>query len=281
MTDIQSALGWARAELGEVENPGLEASILLCHCLQCESVYLHTWPEKKIETSLLDQYRQLVNKRKTGQPVAYLLGYRDFWTLRLQVSPHTLIPRAETELLVEQALGLDLPKNAKVLDLGTGTGAIALALASEKPQWQVTAVDFKSEAVELARQNAVINQLHQVTILQSNWFSALAENKFDLIVSNPPYVETDSPWLKQGDVRFEPSSALTSGKDGLDDIRHIAEASANHLCLNGFILLEHGYQQQSAVHKILENKGFSSIHCIKDLANLDRATIAQYRQAVV
>ncbi|MFT4789686.1 MAG: release factor glutamine methyltransferase, partial [Paraglaciecola sp.] len=201
---IEKALAWAKEQLVLSDSPALDSRLLLSHALQCEQVYLLTWPDKPLEPTVLSQYQQLVAKRKTGRPVAYLLGYRDFWTQRLQVSPATLIPRPETELLVEIALGLPLSHDAQVLDLGTGTGAIALALASENPNWQVTGVDVNPDAVLLAKANGVANQLKHVRFLPSDWFSALDGNKFALIVSNPPYVETGSEYLQQGDVRFEP-----------------------------------------------------------------------------
>ncbi|MBC3764362.1 peptide chain release factor N(5)-glutamine methyltransferase [Neptunicella marina] len=279
MNNIQSLLDWGKKELGESECPdcpATDARVLLCHALQCNQTYLMTWPDKTPAPEQIEQYQLSVASRKTGTPVAYITGYRDFWTLSLKVNQHTLIPRPETELLVEQALQLNLPDKAKVLDLGTGTGAIALALASEKPGWLISAVDFKPEAVELAKFNAASAGIKNVSFFQSDWFSQVPIQQFDLIVSNPPYVEQNSPWLELGDVRFEPKSALTSGMDGLSDIRHISDVCRSYLLNNGYLLLEHGFQQADAINNILETKGFSTIHCIKDLADLDRVTVAQY-----
>ncbi|MFQ3237697.1 MAG: release factor glutamine methyltransferase [Paraglaciecola sp.] len=272
---IEQALAWAKDQLELSDSPALDSRLLLCHALQCEQVYLLTWPDKTLGPEVLSQYQQMVAKRKTGHPVAYLLGYRDFWTQRLQVSPVTLIPRPETELLVEIALGLPLSNDAHVLDLGTGTGAIALALASEKPDWQVTGVDVNPDAVLLAKANAVANQLKQVRFLPSNWFSALTGNQFALIVTNPPYVETASEYLQQGDVRFEPNRALVSGEDGLDDIRLIIAQSPNFLSANGWLAFEHGFNQHLAIAAMLAGEGFDNIQTFDDLNQLPRITLAR------
>ncbi|MDN4501275.1 peptide chain release factor N(5)-glutamine methyltransferase [Alteromonadaceae bacterium BrNp21-10] len=273
---IAEALSWAKKHLQGGESPALDAKVLLCYCLQCRESYLHTWPEKLLTQEQNLQFQQLVNKRQLGQPVAHLTGERDFWTLTLQVSPKTLIPRPETELLVEQALALPLPDNANILDLGTGTGAIALALASERPNWSVTAVDFDEDIVQLAKVNAHANKITNVQIMQSDWFSALSAQQFDLIVSNPPYVEPDSPFLLQGDVRFEPLSALTADEEGLKDIRLIVEQAAHFLNNKGYILLEHGHLQQQSVNNLLEINGFSNVSCIQDFANFARISVANF-----
>lgn len=253
------------------DSPQLDARLLLAHVLQVSSSYLYTWPEKTLNPQQIGQYQQLIAARHQGQPVAYLLGEREFWDLKLAVSPDTLIPRPETEVLVEAALQLDLPADARVLDLGTGTGAIALALASERPQWQITGVDRIAEAVELAKTNAQANQL-VVTFLQSHWFSQVS-GCFDLIVSNPPYVESDSPCLQQGDVRFEPLSALTAGQDGLDDIRHIIQQAPDYLRTGGVLMFEHGFKQGSAVSQLLREQGFEHTNSLPDLAGKSRITL--------
>lgn len=272
---IEQTLAWAKEQLVLSDSPALDSRLLLCHTLQCEQVYLLTWPDKTLDPLDLSQYQQLVAKRKAGQPVAYLLGYRDFWTQRLQVCPATLIPRPETELLVEIALGLPLTNDAQVLDLGTGTGAIALALASENPAWQVTGVDVNPDAVALAQANAVANQLKHVRFLSSDWFLALAGNKFSLIVSNPPYVEIGSEHLQQGDVRFEPDQALVSGADGLHDIRLIIAQSSNFLSTNGWLVFEHGFNQHLAIQAMLAEQGFDEIQTHNDLNHLPRVTLAR------
>lgn len=222
---ISGLLAWAKIELNEQNSAAIDARVLLCHCAQITPSFVMTWPEKVLPVEVIDRFRYLVGLRKLGHPIAYLVGYRDFWTLRLKVSEDTLIPRPETELLVEQALALHLPSQAKVLDLGTGTGAIALALASERSNWQVKGVDFMPKAVALAQDNAQQCGLTQVQFSISNWFAQIPPQQFDLIVSNPPYVESDSPYLSQGDVRFEPLWALISGESGLDDIAKIIPQS--------------------------------------------------------
>lgn len=271
---IEASLIWATEQLADSESAKLDAKLLLCHALKCQTVYLHTWPERLLtdEQNLL--FATLVDQRRIGTPIAYILGYKEFWSLRLAVSEHTLIPRPETETLVETALSLAIPPKASVLDLGTGTGAIALALASERVEWQVTGIDKQEQAVELAQRNAKTLGLEKVSFYQSDWFSAVDQTKFDLIVSNPPYVESDSHYLGEGDVRFEPDSALTSGKDGLDDIRIIIDRSRDFLADSGWLVLEHGYNQSGAIQLIFESAGFSNVQTIADLNQLPRVTLA-------
>lgn len=261
----------------------LDIELLLAHVLQQPRSYLYTWPGKTLSDSQLAEFEALLARRQAGEPVAYLLGQQGFWTLDLHVSPHTLIPRPETELLVETALALALEQHpVRVLDLGTGTGAIALALASERPQWQVTGVDAVAEAVQLAQHNALSCQQPQVRFLQSDWFAALAGEYFELVVSNPPYIALDDPHLEQGDVRFEPSSALVSGADGLDDIRQIIAQAGRHLAEQGWLLLEHGYQQAPAVQALLAHAGFIRVRSERDLSGHERVTLGQWsrREAV-
>jgi release factor glutamine methyltransferase len=217
---ISQALSWACSELSESESASLDSQILLCHVLDCSMAHLMTWPEKPLSETDQSYFQEVTTRRKNGQPIAYIIGYQGFWDLQLKVSPFTLIPRPETELLVEAALELSLLDDCNVLDLGTGTGAIALALASEKPDWKITAIDFIKEAVDLAKQNADLNDLSHINIVQSDWFAQLSNEQFHLIVTNPPYVESQSHYLKKGDVQFEPLTALTSGEDGLNDFQH-------------------------------------------------------------
>lgn len=271
---IAALLGWARGQLSGGESPAIDARILLMHCLQCDAAYLMTWPEKEVENAVAENFRKLVSERKQGRPVAHLIGYRDFWDLRLTVSPETLIPRPETELLVETALSLALPKDARVLDLGTGTGAIALALARENPDWTVTGVDLQPGAVALAEKNARDNGIDNASFLQSDWFDSVPDTAFDLIISNPPYVEQDSPYLTEGDVRFEPLTALVSGADGLNDIRHISACSLPYLVDTGVIMFEHGFQQAHGVAQILRDNRYTNITTKADLNNLPRLTFA-------
>ncbi len=196
--------------------------------------------------------------------MAHILGYWYFWDFKLAVAPCTLIPRPDTELLVEQSLALALPANSKVLDLGTGTGAIALALAKEKPNWTVTGVDLQPDAVALAKQNVQLLALANCQIKQSSWFEAVAGEQFDLIVSNPPYIDAEDPHLALGDVRFEPDSALVAPEQGLADIRHICIQAPQFLTPSGWLWLEHGYQQSDAVQQILTAAGFTSVQSVKD-----------------
>jgi release factor glutamine methyltransferase len=277
LQSIGQLLVWGKSRLPESESASLDSRLLLSHCLQCEPIYLLTWPEESVDESQYKQYCELISQRQQGQPIAYLLGYRDFWDLRLKVSNSTLIPRPETELLVESVLELPLPTTAKVLDLGTGTGAIALALASSQPKWKITAVEQNSAALELAITNAKINDLHSVDFMQGNWFSSVGQVSYDLIVSNPPYVEDNSAFLSKGDVRFEPASALTSGEDGLDDIRIIIPQSRQYLSKQGWLVLEHGFQQGADIRTIFAQNDFSNIETLHDLNGLERVSLGQYQ----
>lgn len=212
--------------------------------------------------------------------MAYLIGQREFWSLPLQVNNSTLIPRPDTEVLVETALQLSLPPAARVLDLGTGTGAIALALKSSQPQWQVTAVDRERAAVTLAQHNANSLKL-AVAVIQSDWFAALPEQQFDLIVSNPPYIDGDDPHLQQGDVRFEPTTALVAAQQGLADLFHIIDTAPLFLAPAGWLVLEHGWQQGAAVRSQLTRQGYQQVTTVCDYANLERVTIGQWSRHYV
>ncbi len=218
-----------------------------------------------------------LQRRLQGEPLAYITGRWWFWDLELEVAPCTLIPRPDTELLVEQALSLPLPANAKVLDLGTGTGAIALALAKAKPDWQLIAVDFNPDAVALALRNQQRLQLHNCQIGQSDWFSALAGQRFDLILSNPPYIDAEDPHLQQGDVKFEPLSALVAPDSGLADLQHICQNAPAFLTPGGWLWLEHGYQQAEAVQQLLQATGFTEVSSRRDYAGQWRISGGQWQ----
>jgi release factor glutamine methyltransferase len=258
------------------DSPGLDCELLLCFVLGVDPSYSKTWPERQVSDDHLAQFDELLQRRIKGEPVAYLIGSQGFWSLGLEVSAATLIPRPETELLVEVALELSLPEQASVLDLGTGTGAIALALATERSHWKVCAVDLQQQAVDLAERNRQRYQLNNVRLFASNWFDAIPAQRFDLIVSNPPYIEAGDPHLSQGDVRFEPASALVSGDDGLVDLRLVCSQSVDYLADGGWRLLEHGFDQGAAVRELLERAGFNSVETRPDLNGCERITLGRY-----
>lgn len=275
---VAQALVWATQILQNTsDSPKLDAEVLLLHVLDKPKSYLFTWPEAELTEVQLSTFKKLIAERETGHPVAHLVGVREFWSLELEVNNSTLIPRPDTETLVEKALNLDLPTNAKMLDLGTGTGAIALSLASEQPDWQVTAVDYSEQAVSLAKRNQQKLALNNVTVLQSDWFSAVPNQQFDLIVSNPPYIDELDEHLNQGDVRFEPKSALVAPDNGMADIKLIIEQARQYLAPNGYLLIEHGYQQALLLQEFFAQMAYSNILTIKDMAGCDRVTMAQWQ----
>jgi len=266
------------AELTDSDSAVLDTELLLSHALDVSRTYLKTWPDRQPDTDQVTTFAALFQRRIRGEPIAYILGHQGFWSLDLKVSEHTLIPRPETELLVETALELQLPPQSSVLDLGTGTGAIALALACERNDWNITALDFQPQAVALAEENRAAHKLDNVQIVQSNWFAALPAVKFDLIVSNPPYIENNDPHLSQGDVRFEPPSALVSGAEGLDDLILLIGQSVAFLKPNGWLLVEHGYDQGPGVRALFAEAAFSAIETRNDYNQIDRITFGQLRQ---
>ncbi len=274
MIDIKKALNQAITLLmPRSPSAQIDAEVLLAHTLKTTRTYLYTHPEKVLDNTQHAAYQQLIAKRCEGYPVAYLTGHREFWSLPLHLSEDTLIPRPETELLVELTLALLKDRSpAFILDLGTGSGAVALALAAERPDWQVLAVDSSQAAIDIAHHNASQLGLSNVRTLCSDWFSSLPHQRFDAIISNPPYIAADDPHLQQGDVRFEPRHALISGVDGMESLAHLIQHGYDHLLPGGLLLLEHGFQQKPQVTTLLCQRGYEHVRCWKDGQGHDRVS---------
>lgn len=255
----------------------LESSLLLAHVLDVKRAYLHTWPEKQLDVSQEQQFLKLVNRRKLGEPLAYILGHKEFWSLDFIVTPDVLIPRPETELLVECVLRKIPHETALVADLGTGSGVIGLVLASEKPNWTIHATDKSEQALTIAQLNKKNLNIQNVTFHLGNWCEPLPDIQFDVIVSNPPYIADNDPELQEDVLRFEPHSALISPEEGLKDIHDIIFSSRQYLKPNGLLCVEHGYRQAKEIARILEQAGYTDREIVKDLAGLDRVTIASWQ----
>ncbi len=268
------ALVWAQDQLAGGDSPALDSELLLGHCLQVNSASLFTWPEKPLDHEQWQAFEACIKRRLEGEPVAYIMGEQGFWSINLKTHPSTLIPRPETELMVETVLNMALPDKCRLVDLGTGTGAIALALAAEQPQWHILGIDYHQDAVNLARENAQLNQLQQVQFQQGDWATGL-DAGWHCIVSNPPYIDPQDPHLQQGDVRFEPLSALIAEDHGLADINIIALQAIALLDDKGWLLLEHGYDQGQAVRDILKQAGFVAVRTELDLGQRERVTLGQ------
>ena len=280
MNTVAGSLQWAELALAQstpelLESCKVDSQWLFAHVLQRNSAWLRAWPEHVLTDDQWQTYQQLIERRMAGEPVAYLTGQQGFWNFDLKVTADTLIPRPDTELLVEQALQHINEEHARVVDLGTGTGAIALALASERPAWVVTATDIHPATLAVARHNSQALNL-PIRLLESAWFEQLQGERFHLIVSNPPYIEDSDEHLQGVGVRFEPVRALASGQDGLDDIRHIVAYAPEHLEKAGWLLLEHGYNQGEVVRQLLIERGFEQVRTVQDLADNDRVTLGQW-----
>ena len=274
--DINQHLAAAAARLPQGDGRFV-AELLLLHVLGRERAWLFAHARDRLEDAVIQRFEALLARRIAGEPVAYLVGRRGFWTLDLQVSPATLIPRPETERLVELALQR-LPEDqpARIADLGTGSGAIALALASERPLAQIIATDAGAAALAVARANAAQNGLAHVEFREGSWWAPLHGETFDLIASNPPYVADDDPHLRQGDLRHEPMSALASGPDGLEDIRTIIEGAPAHLHAGGWLLIEHGLDQGARIRALFEAAGFTDVTTEQDLEARDRVSAGRW-----
>lgn len=272
MIDIKAAIQQALQKLKPTSpSPRIDAEVLLAHVLGVTRSYIYTYPEKSLNKKQIDDYHHLILKRSSGSPIAYLIGSREFWSLPFRVNQNTLIPRPETELLVELTLSLLRHRSpASLLDLGTGSGAVAIAIANERPDWQLLATDISETAIDVAQQNAKHLQCQNVHFFQSDWFSSMPPQTFDAIVSNPPYIASDDPHLQQGDLPFEPQQALVSGIKGLDALTLIIQQSYDWLLPGGLLLVEHGFQQKMDVTSLLRNSGYDRIHCWQDAQGIDR-----------
>jgi release factor glutamine methyltransferase len=259
------------------ESARLDAEVLLGHVLQQQRSYFHAWPEKLLPLEYRECFRQLLQQRLQGKPVAYLTGKREFWSLPLNVTTDTLIPRPETETLVAQALQrLPAGQGQLIADLGTGSGAIALAIARERPECRIIATDISTAAIAVASGNARQLGIHTVTFLTGNWCEPLAGKPLDMIVSNPPYIAESNPHLNAGDVRFEPRTALAAGPQGMDALTCIAQCATRHLQAGGWLLMEHGYDQGELAKQLLEDTGFIEITDHADDAGQDRVIAGRY-----
>ncbi|CAI1591502.1 Release factor glutamine methyltransferase [Serratia fonticola] len=273
--DYQTWLKTATLRLTHSDSAKRDAEILLGFVTGRARTYLLAFGETPLTAEQTEQLTVLLARRERGEPVAYLVGEREFWSLPLSVSPATLIPRPDTECLVELALERLPAAPCAILDLGTGTGAIALALASERPDCQLTGIDLQPEAVALAQHNAQKLAINNASFLQGSWFTPVAGQKFALIASNPPYIDEADPHLGQGDVRFEPCSALVAAEQGLADLAAIVQQAADYLEPQGWLLLEHGWQQGENVRALLNAAGFIAVATHRDYGGNDRVTLGQ------
>lgn len=273
MATVQELLEAGSALPGD--SPRRDAEILLGYCLGRPRSWLYAWPEQEVAPDQCGSYAGLIERRRSGEPVAYLTGTREFWSLRLRVTEATLIPRPETETLVTWALELDMPARAEALDLGTGSGAIALAVAGERPAWRVEAVDSCDAALAVARDNAARAGLARVQFRQSDWYGALGMRRYDLVLSNPPYIDGEDSHLDHAELRYEPRGALVAADRGLSELRRVIDGAPRHLRDGGWLLLEHGFEQGAAVRELLAGAGFAAVGTRRDLSGHERVSAGQ------
>jgi release factor glutamine methyltransferase len=275
--NIKECIALASKQLVNSPSSQLDAEVILAYVLKKGRSYLRTWPEKQLSTEEFAQFNRLVQSRQNGKPIAYIIGEREFWSHAFCVNPNVLIPRPDTELLINTTLGL-FPSQAaiQIADLGTGSGAIAISLGLEFPNAKITAIDNSVPALRVAKKNASRLQSHNVTFIKSDWLDTVDTNNFDIIISNPPYIDSGDKHLNEGDVKHEPKSALIAQENGLQDIKTIASEAKKHLNKSGFLLLEHGFQQGNSVKTLLESRGYDRIQQLKDIQGHTRATLCQF-----
>lgn len=277
--NIQTILNFSTQSLAKISSsPTLDAELLLVKILNVSPTHLHAYPEQKLTPEQQHSFNQLLQRRLAGEPVAYILESQSFWDIDLKITADVLIPRPETELLIEIILKkFSAEEELHIADLGTGSGAIALALAKTRSQWHLTAVDISAAALSIAEENARRLRLNNICFYQSNWLAALATKKFSVIVSNPPYLAENDPHLAA--LSHEPKTALISGDDGLDEIRKIILEACHHLLPDGLLLLEHGYEQAAIIRDLLQQAGYGDIKTYRDYAGHERVCLASYNFA--
>lgn len=270
-TNIAQLLKTAELSLKHSDSARLDAEILLCYVMQISQSKLFAYPEQAVSNDQITHFQSLITQRKQGYPVAYITGKKEFWSLQLSVNKYTLIPRPETETLVQIALQI-IPKNApwNVLDIGTGSGAIAISIASERPHCNIIATDIDIEALKITQENIAAHQLHNIQCLHSNWYKNIPQQTFDIILSNPPYIRQYDKHLLCDGIKFEPKRALVGGIEGMQAINLILQHSKNYLVNRGYLLVEHGYDQKQLVTQAFLCNRFKGIKTLKDIANLDR-----------
>ncbi len=280
MATIKQLITDGENALPDSDSARLDAELLLSVVIAKPRSWLYTWPDHIPALPEQHLYLELIRRRQAGEPVAYMMGRKEFWDLQLKINHDVLIPRPDTELLVETALAkLPEDESIRVADLGTGSGAIALALASGRDNWQLIATDQSARALDLAQENAKNLDIKNISFFQGSWLAPLSGLTFDAILSNPPYIEKNDPHLQRGDVRFEPVHALISEENGLADIHHIISNSPSFLTPSGWLMLEHGYQQGEQVRQLFAAFSYSEIETLRDLAGHERITIGRKKDA--